>query len=497
MKTRAKGRERDDSAEVSNKTQVGPESSIADQAAITIDRIQSEQALRRSHQQLAGILESAMDAIISVDVNRKIALFNRAAEKMFQCSASDAIGDTLNRFIPERFRSAHDGHIRRFGETGETNRKMGKLGTVYGLRANGEEFPIEASISQMESAGQKLYTVIVRDITRRVREEEMLRRQVELLHLSHDAIFVWNAVSGIEFWSEGAAQLYGYEPDEVRGLLPESLFERNFPTPWLEIKAELQEHALWEGELHRQTKSNSEVFVSCRLQLVSETGTARVILETDRDITERRRLEQELLEASSAEQRRIGQDLHDGLCQYLAGIEFRVSALMDQLAESPEIQREIANIGGLIRDGARQARMLSRGLSPVSLEVGGLISALKELTENTARLFNKTCHFECPLPVSIHDNRVATHLYRIAQEAISNAARHGHARTIVVALDKTADEVTLRITDDGGGLPPAAARPDGMGLRIMKYRAEMLGALLTIDTTKGSGTSVVCTLRIQ
>jgi two-component system CheB/CheR fusion protein len=123
------------------------------------------------------------------------------------------------------------------------------------------------------------------------------------------------------------------------------------------------------------------------------------------------------------------------------------------------------------------------------------MSALKELTENASKLFNKSCQFECPRPVSIQDNVVATHLYRIAQEAISNAERHGRANKIVVALSRTDKETTLRITDDGTGLPPTTARSDGMGLRIMKYRAEMIGASLTIGVAKNGGTSLVCTLR--
>ena len=279
--------------------------------------------------------------------------------------------------------------------------------------------------------------MIVRDITRRVHEEETLRRQAELLHLSHDAIFVWNAQSGIQFWSEGATEVYGYEPKEVYGMLPHDLFKTDLPTSWPQIEAELQEHGLWEGELRRKCKANREVSVSCRLQLVSENGQATVILETDRDITERRRLEQELLEISSAEQRRIGQDLHDGLCQHLAGIEFRTSVLINELASSPQVQQEIAEIGELIRNGARQARMLSHGLAPVSLEADGLTLALKELTENASKLFGKTCRLECPKPVPIENNLVATHFYRIAQEAISNAARHSQAKTIVVSLRKS------------------------------------------------------------
>jgi PAS domain S-box-containing protein len=468
---------------------------LARQAADFIERFQSDEKLRESRQQLAAILESAMDAIISVDANQRIVLFNRAAEKMFRCTASEVIGSSLERFVPARFRAAHNDHIKHFAETGETIREIGKLDTVSGLRADGEEFPIEASISQVLSAGKEFYTVIVRDITRRVREEETLRRQAELLHLSHDAIFVWNAESGIQFWSDGATQVYGYESSEVHGMLPHELFKAGFPSPWPQIEAELHEHGLWEGELHRKNKADREVIVSCRLQLVSDNGKATLILETDRDITERRRLEQELLEICNTEQRRIGQDLHDGLCQHLAGIEFRTSVLIDQLADSPQVQHGIAEIGELIREGARQARMLSHGLAPVSLEADGLMSALKELTENAAKLFSKTCRFECPKPVSVEDNLVATHLYRIAQEAISNAARHSRAKTIVVALRRTAKETTLSITDDGCGFPAPAARSGGMGLRIMKYRAEMIGAVLTIGPAKGGGTSVVCSLR--
>ena len=216
--------------------------------------------------------------------------------------------------------------MRRFGEAGVTNRKLGNPGTICGLRADGEEFPMEASISQIHLDGQHLYTVILRDITNRVREEATLRRQAELLHLSHDAIFVWSKEGGIHFWSKGATQLYGYESGEVEGIVPEELFKTGFPRPWSQIEAELRERGLWEGELHRTTKTNREVIVSSRLQLVSGSGVATIILETDRDITERRRLEQELLDISGAEQRRIGQDLHDGLCQHLAGIEFRTDS---------------------------------------------------------------------------------------------------------------------------------------------------------------------------
>lgn len=140
------------------------------------DRKQAEQGLAVQRQRLAGIVDSAMDAIISIDARQRIVLFNVAAEQMFQCPAREALGASIERFIPARFTSAHAEHIRRFGETGDSRRTMGRLGAVYGLRANGQEFPIEASISQIEVNNEKLYTVILRDISARVAAEEEIRR---------------------------------------------------------------------------------------------------------------------------------------------------------------------------------------------------------------------------------------------------------------------------------------------------------------------------------
>src|SRR5437773_5636019 len=116
-----------------------------------------------------------MDTIVTVDDQQRIVLFNAAAEKMFRCSASDAVGQSIERFIPQRFRSQHAGHIRRFGETGVTSRGMGTLGALWAARADGEEFQIEASISQIETRGKKLFTVIMRDISERKQAEEALR----------------------------------------------------------------------------------------------------------------------------------------------------------------------------------------------------------------------------------------------------------------------------------------------------------------------------------
>jgi PAS domain S-box-containing protein len=148
------------------------------------ERKRAEEELRVSQAQLTNMIGSAMDAIITIDANQRVMIFNAAAEKMFCCPAHDAIGHSIDRFIPERFHAAHRGHIRAFEETGVTDRSMGALGALFGFRADGHEFPIEASISQIEVKGEKLFTVILRDITERKRAEH---EHEQLLSSAHAA----------------------------------------------------------------------------------------------------------------------------------------------------------------------------------------------------------------------------------------------------------------------------------------------------------------------
>ncbi len=212
---------------------------------------------------------------------------------------------------------------------------------------------------------------------------------------------------------------------------------------------------------------------------------------------ERRELEEELLNISSNEQRRIGQDLHDGLCQHLAGVEFKTAALAKQLAHDPVKGGHAASIVELIRNGARQAWMLARGLSPVTLESHGLMSALRELTANSSKLFHIGCRFDCPRPVLVPSNAVATHLYRIAQEAITNAVKHGRARSVVVSLSRSRSSATLAVADNGAGFPRDVRTVQGMGLRIMQYRADTIGATLTIEGAHRKGTKVLCQFKLS
>ena len=210
-----------------------------------------------------------------------------------------------------------------------------------------------------------------------------------------------------------------------------------------------------------------------------------------RDITERKRLEQEILEISNREQRRIGQDLHDGLCQELAGIEIMAQVLEEDV-KSKRAAAQASKIAKHVRQAISHTRMLARGLSPVEVEANGLMAALGELARSASDLLRIDCRFHCPKPVLVKDNAAATHLYRIAQEAINNAVKHGRATTATIELIAKGKSRRLSVVDNGVGFGKRKTPHTGMGLRIMKYRADVIGATLDIQSADGGGTTVSC-----
>jgi two-component system sensor kinase FixL len=214
-----------------------------------------------------------------------------------------------------------------------------------------------------------------------------------------------------------------------------------------------------------------------------------------RDITDRKRLEQEILEISDRERQRLGQDLHDGLCQHLAGIELMSQVLEQKLApKSKADAARVAEIAGHVREAIGQTRLLARGLFPVTLESEGLKSALEELAVNTEKIFGIKCRLVSRGEMKLFDLAAATHLYRIAQEAVSNAFKHGKAKEVTLELDFEPERVSLSVRDNGMGFSREAAKNKGMGLRIMRYRAGMLGGTLAVEPNGNGGTRVVCSV---
>jgi PAS domain S-box-containing protein len=214
-----------------------------------------------------------------------------------------------------------------------------------------------------------------------------------------------------------------------------------------------------------------------------------------RDITERRRLQREVLRISELEQQRIGQDLHDDLCQQLAGIEFMSQVLAQRLSAAGWNEaKEAAEITRLVRAATRRTRDLSHGLAPLGLEADGLMIALEELALQTSRRFNLEVKFRCPRPVLVKDSQVASPVYRIAREAVHNAVKHGRPKSIEVALTAAGSRIQLTIRDDGVGLPKRLPKRRGLGLRLMQYRAAMVDGSLAVERNLEGGTTVALAL---
>lgn len=216
------------------------------------------------------------------------------------------------------------------------------------------------------------------------------------------------------------------------------------------------------------------------------------------EMAERERLERELLEISEREQRRIGQDLHDGLCQHLTGATLAGQVLEEKLAAlNLPVAADANQVVELLEEGIVLSRQLAKGLYPVELEADGLMVALEEFATTSSKLFKVSCRFECDLPVLIHDPATAGHLYRIAQEAVGNAIKHGKAKNILIRLDASEENTLLSILDDGAGLPEPLPKKRGIGLRIMAHRATMIGGKFDVRRNEPAGTLVTCELCIE
>ena len=231
------------------------------------------------------------------------------------------------------------------------------------------------------------------------------------------------------------------------------------------------------------------------LQRELESRVEQRTLALRLEMAERERLEMEILEVSEREQRRIGHDLHDSLCQHLTGTALATQVLGEKLVaqQRPEAT-DAHNIVALIEAGIDLARNLARGIYPVEMEAEGLMAAFQELAAGLTQRSKVRVAFQCDPPVLIHDASTATHLYRIGQEAVTNALRHGKPNRILIGMADRPGRLTLTIEDDGVGLPEGWQRTAGLGTRIMAYRAAMIGGTFSIEPGPTGGTVVTCSI---
>jgi len=293
----------------------------------------------------------------------------------------------------------------------------------------------------------------------------------------------------------------GYSMEEVRGRCIWDLFlvaeeADRFRTIFEVLRTDLLPQDYQSSWL---TKHGDQRLIAWTSTLLPGSGeTSNYIIVTGIDITERKQLEKAILEISAREQRRIGQDLHDGLGQHLTGVAFMAKVHEARLAEQERAETEdAAKIVKLVNEAIHKTRELARGLLPVVSDSHGLMSALQLWTAEVEDLFGVSCRLQCESPVLIHDVTTATHLYRIAQEAVNNAMKHGDAQKIVIELKAESGRGRMAVYDDGKGIAEGPERTQGMGLHIMHYRAGMIGGALEVRRDSPRGTVVACSFPMK
>lgn len=456
---------------------------------------QAANALLEQDARLRAILETAVEGIITIDDRGVIESANPAAEKIFGYPSGELVGRNVSVLMPMPDRAAHDGYLHNYQHTGHA-KIIGIGREVVGRRKDGKAFPMDLSVSEVRLADRRLYTGFIRDITERKEAEKALLHHAALVESSDDAIIGKTLDGRVTSWNQGAELVFGYSRKEMIG---QSILTLMPPSRKAEEREILKRIRRGESVDHfetvRRRKDGRLIDISVTISPIRDPqGNIIGASKVARDITERKRLEKEILEISEREQRRIGQDLHDGLCQHLAGIEMLSQVLAQRLAARHKNgSARATEIARAVREAISQTRLLARGLSPVTLESEGLMSALAELAFNLEKIFGVYCVFDCEKIVKCDDQAAATHLFRIAQEAVSNAIKHGKARMITISLREDPAQLRLTVSDNGKGFPENFSGGTGMGLRIMQTRIGMVGGTVKFERNPGGGIRVYCT----
>jgi PAS domain S-box-containing protein len=449
----------------------------------------------------AAIVEFSNDAIIGYKLDGTIVTWNKAAERIFAYSEDEMRGRSVALLSPPD-RADETPRMNQLIRRGESV----QLFETQHARKDGKLIDVSLTVSPIKDAAGRIVGAsrIARDITQRKRMEQALRdseaKARAILDTAVDGIITIDERGTVDSINRAAERLFGYSADEVIGqnvkmLMPEPYagehdqYMRNYLTT----------HVPKIIGIGREVVALRKDGTTFPIELaVSEVrlGERRIFTGIVRDISERHRLEQEVLDISDREKRRIGQDLHDSLGQLLTGIGFKSKSLENKMTAKalPEAQTA-KQIAELVTQSITQARALARGLQPVEPNRMGLMTALAELAIAMESLFHVQCTFNCPQPVLLNDPAMGTHLYRIAQEAANNAVKHGKADCIEISLVRLDGTLTLKIQDNGRGFvpkPPTAG--SGMGLHIMRYRAAMLGGTVSIQPAPDGGTVVTCSI---
>ena len=463
------------------------------------DRDQSElDRVAQNEARLTAILDTAVEGIITIDHRGLIQSVNLAAERMFQWPTSELQGKNVNVLMPTPYRQEHDGYLERYLESGKAN-IIGIGREVIGLKRDGSVFPIDLAVSEVKAGGGHLFVGFIRDISERKRTEAALKKSEERLGAILSNSPMWIYMKDLEgryrIANKRFQELMDLDEDKILGHTDDELFS----TPIANAMVRGDHRVVATGETseteERMTLGGSvHHFIIHRFPLFDSGHEPYAVCAVAVEVSERRRLEKEILEVRQDEHRTIGQDLHDNLGQQLTGIEFMSQALGQALdSEQHKMADSARQIAGLVREAISHTRLVARGLNPVEITGEGLMDALSELAKSTSDVFKVECRFDCNDQVLLHDTSIATHLYRVAQESVNNVVKHAGASDIEISLIENNDQISLKVSDNGDGIAMGGkADKPGMGLRVMQYRAGVIGGELTVRRKGDLGTLVEC-----
>ena len=471
--------------------------------AARADRPTSRAAgLKDSEHPYRVIIEAMNEGAVTVDASGRILYANQRFAEMVGLPPRRVKGSALSEFVAADHRTL-------LADILEDGAKTNTRGEVALVAAGDRRVDVRLSAAPLASRGTRAVCLLVSDVGKLKAVSEALRASEErfrtAVESTLDGFMICSAVRDRRGRIRDFVVEYVNEPGARMNRLPR---EQMIGARWLNLYPDARKWGLFEkyvaivetgqpfvrDEMAYEAPAEKKfkgMFFDVRAAKLGDGFAAAW-----RDATERIRLELELVNASSRERRLIGQEIHDLLAQDLVGIAMLSKGLEHRLVEEghPEGGRasEISQLAG---HAARHARAIARGLSPVELRADGLMEALRELAAATASLHGISCRFRCQEPVLVHDDAAAMHLYRIAQEAVSNALRHGKARRVLISMESRDGWNVLRIKDDGKGLQAKPRKKRGMGLRLMAYRCRMIGGTVDVRNDSRGGVVVECSFR--
>jgi len=472
-------------------------------------------SLASVHARFSDIAESAMDPIISIDEHQRVVLFNAAAEHAFRWPRGAVLGQPLDMLLPPRFRERHDRHVAQFGATGVTSRRMGGPNALIAMRATGEEFPIEASISQHVEDGRKILTVILRDVTERVRSEILLARSEARLRgivdSAMDAIITVDGQQKIVLFNAAAETMFGCPQDEAIGgplawFIPDRFRHAHLAHVSAFAATGVTSRRMGGSRvvmgLRRdgtefpidasisQLADGGATFFTVILRDVSERAAALDALAQSRE--ELRDLASAASSAREQEQTRIARELHDELAQSLSALKMDLQLIRHGLpAIDAAVGRRLDRMETQVDATIAAMRRIAADLRPLALDDLGLVPAVESLVHE----FERRNAVSCELAIADHGLVLpaahATAVFRIVQECLTNVAKHARASQVEVVIGSDASAVTVSVQDDGVGFTTTKPRnAHSFGLLGVRERTYLLGGALRITSAPGEGTEI-------